>query len=381
MITQLGRVCKAVRAAMCGGGSKGFDVRVLMVTLIVVCSLLLGGQLASAQTSVHVVQPGETLNLIALRVYGNAGLWPTIYEANRVLIGADPNLILPGAQLVIPQLIYQSHGVEGGVAAGSSSTQYYTVQPGDTLQSIAVRHYGYGASWLPIYEANRVVIANVDSLRIGEVLALPAVGRQAVQQVQAVQQGALTEEVAAAYNVLPGQYIGYYTLVPGDTLVRISERFYGTWVYWPTIYEINRGALGPNPNSPPVGAVIALPALRANPLNVQQQIAQQVPRVFVAIAPVVRPAFVPAPAPQQPQPQPLLVEPGRQIALPIRTFGIDGPQAGGTHTVQAGETLVTIAQAAYGNGNAWSRIYKANIELIGANPANVPVGTALSIPN
>jgi len=31
-----------------------------------------------------------------------AGFWPRVYEANRPLIGDDPNLILPGQQLTIP---------------------------------------------------------------------------------------------------------------------------------------------------------------------------------------------------------------------------------------------------------------------------------------
>ena len=31
-----------------------------------------------------------------------AGFWPRVYEANRPLIGEDPNLILPGQQLTIP---------------------------------------------------------------------------------------------------------------------------------------------------------------------------------------------------------------------------------------------------------------------------------------
>lgn len=32
-----------------------------------------------------------------------AGFWPRIYQANRALIGDDPNLILPGQQLAIPE--------------------------------------------------------------------------------------------------------------------------------------------------------------------------------------------------------------------------------------------------------------------------------------
>jgi nucleoid-associated protein YgaU len=52
---------------------------------------------------IYVVQPGDNLSSIALRAYGNAGAWPTIYYANAGIIGANPNLILPGQQLQLPR--------------------------------------------------------------------------------------------------------------------------------------------------------------------------------------------------------------------------------------------------------------------------------------
>jgi hypothetical protein len=52
--------------------------------------------------NVHVVQKGEWLSKIAARWYGDMFLWPLIFDANRQLIGQDPNLIRPGQKLVIP---------------------------------------------------------------------------------------------------------------------------------------------------------------------------------------------------------------------------------------------------------------------------------------
>jgi nucleoid-associated protein YgaU len=45
---------------------------------------------------------GSTLSGIAQIMYGNAGLWPRIYDANRAKIGNNPNLIYAGTVLVIP---------------------------------------------------------------------------------------------------------------------------------------------------------------------------------------------------------------------------------------------------------------------------------------
>lgn len=50
----------------------------------------------------HRVNAADTLATIAKQYYGNQGLWQLIYEANRNLLGDDPNAIPVGAELVIP---------------------------------------------------------------------------------------------------------------------------------------------------------------------------------------------------------------------------------------------------------------------------------------
>ena len=49
----------------------------------------------------------------------------------------------------------------------------YTVRPGDTLSSIAVRFYGNPADWKWLYQANRSVIHNPNVIVPGEVLNVP----------------------------------------------------------------------------------------------------------------------------------------------------------------------------------------------------------------
>ena len=48
-----------------------------------------------------MVQPGDSLSAIALKIYGNAMRYPEIFEANRDQL-SDPNLIYPGQKLRIP---------------------------------------------------------------------------------------------------------------------------------------------------------------------------------------------------------------------------------------------------------------------------------------
>lgn len=50
----------------------------------------------------YVVASGDCLWNIAKRIYGNGADWPKIYNANKSIIGADPNVIKTGQKLVIP---------------------------------------------------------------------------------------------------------------------------------------------------------------------------------------------------------------------------------------------------------------------------------------
>ena len=53
------------------------------------------------QPVVHIVQSGENLSAIALAAYGNAALWPRIYEANKDKI-KNPSNLSAGMELIIP---------------------------------------------------------------------------------------------------------------------------------------------------------------------------------------------------------------------------------------------------------------------------------------
>jgi|JI81BgreenRNA_FD_contig_61_702946_length_623_multi_14_in_0_out_0_1 nucleoid-associated protein YgaU len=52
---------------------------------------------------VYVVQPGDTLWGIAQEQLGNGALYMEIYNANKAVIGSNPDLIKVGMELVIPR--------------------------------------------------------------------------------------------------------------------------------------------------------------------------------------------------------------------------------------------------------------------------------------
>lgn len=55
-----------------------------------------------AQPNYYIVQDDDYLSKIAKKVYGDAKRWPEIYEANKAIIGDNPNIIHAGQKLRIP---------------------------------------------------------------------------------------------------------------------------------------------------------------------------------------------------------------------------------------------------------------------------------------
>ena len=56
-----------------------------------------------AAEETYTVKKGDSLSKIAKRVYGDAQQWRKIYDANRTLIGDNPDLIHPGQSLKLPR--------------------------------------------------------------------------------------------------------------------------------------------------------------------------------------------------------------------------------------------------------------------------------------
>lgn len=50
----------------------------------------------------YTVKAGDTLSKIAKKIYGDETAYQKIYEANKALIGKDPNNIKVGQELKIP---------------------------------------------------------------------------------------------------------------------------------------------------------------------------------------------------------------------------------------------------------------------------------------
>lgn len=124
--------------------------RMLFVCLFAALIMVLSTPVMAASGTVHIVQPGQTLEGIA-RWYG-VDMW-SLARANGL---ANPNYIYVGQRLTIP------------ASTPIVPTGTYVVQPGDTLYSIARR---YGVTVWAIAQANGIY--NLSWIYVGQTLVIP----------------------------------------------------------------------------------------------------------------------------------------------------------------------------------------------------------------
>ena len=114
--------------------------------------------------------------------------------------------------------------------ADTEFPKQYTVAKGDHLWGIATSFYNDGYKWTVLAAENNV--QNPDIILPGQNLTIPEPRDQT------------------------------YTVIAGDTLWGISERFYGTGFKWTIIRDANPGAIGVLPNGNPLivpGQVLKIP--------------------------------------------------------------------------------------------------------------------------
>lgn len=136
-------------------------------------------QSPSESLRIYVVRPGDTLSSIASQELGSVSLADNIFLLNRDVI-ADPDHLLVGIKIRLPirEGAYgQGDAANGGAGIGRRPTyglgRTHVVTRGDTLSSIAQRYYGSSSAWRFLYEANKNVVPNPNTLSVGVELSIP----------------------------------------------------------------------------------------------------------------------------------------------------------------------------------------------------------------
>jgi nucleoid-associated protein YgaU len=170
------------------------------------------GQIPSPYSD-YTTQAGDTLSGIAQRAYndGSQPYWMAIYRMNQSTIGNDPNVISPGMLLWIPRF-----------AASPQEDNFYIVQAGDTLSSIAQQVYNDGSQpyWRTIYLVNQYEIGDDPNvIHPGQPLYLPVIS-----------------------NPNPG-VDAFYIVQAGDTLSSIAQQVYKDGNSWSYIRDDNMNVI------------------------------------------------------------------------------------------------------------------------------------------
>lgn len=133
----------------------------------------------------HRIANGETLDVIAKRLYGRASAASEILAANP---GLNPRRMKVGTELKLPRpptlktrampetaAVSRPAAVVGGTASATpaSNAAVHVVRSKDSLGSIARTRYGSENAWRKIYDANRDKLKSPDKLVVGMKLRLP----------------------------------------------------------------------------------------------------------------------------------------------------------------------------------------------------------------
>ena len=198
---------------------KGVFVLIVAVALVSFLPAPVSAAPRPTDTVVHVVQWGETLQIIARR-YGTT--YTAIASANNL---RNPNFVYAGQRLVIPT---------SASAPSAGSSGVCIVQRGDTLRTIAARH-GTTVSYL----ASLNGLANPNFIWVGQALKVPSSASAPPSQ----EQGPTTVHVVQR----------------GEFLTRIA------WQYGTTASAIARANNLVNPSLIYVGQRLIIPVAGANP--------------------------------------------------------------------------------------------------------------------
>jgi len=189
---------------------KGVLVLFLVMALLGLSSAPVSAFPKSTDTVVHVVQWGETLQIIARR-YGTT--YAAIASANNL---ANPNFVYAGQRLVIPT---------GAAAPSAGSTGVHVVGRGDTLRSIAAR-YGTTVSYLASING----LPNPDFIWVGQALKVPSTSSptaapqdQGSTVVHIVQRGEFLARIAWRYGTTSSAIASANNLI-NPSLIYVGQR-------------------------------------------------------------------------------------------------------------------------------------------------------------
>ena len=143
-----------------------------------------------------------------------------------------------------------------GPTAGSSTRQgEHIVANGETMSSIAEKHYGDRNKWQLIAKANPLV--DPANMKIGMKLTIPPAPAKSTTAPAPTGPTGPTTPTPAGPTTGAGE--STHTVAAGDTLISLSRSYYGKDGLWELIYDANRALIGDDPAALKVGMKLRIP--------------------------------------------------------------------------------------------------------------------------
>ncbi len=218
----------------------------------------------------------------------------------------------------------------------------HKVELNDNLFSLAKKYYGDAKKWTKIYDANSDVIYDKNSLPIGDDLIIPDVaifGTKVVEESDddLVNSHIVTVAKSTQSNSKSAKQADH-VVAPGDSLYKLSRKYYGNTESWILIYNANQDKIGPG-KVLYVGKHLIIPGstkLVENKKNTSSHI---------------------------------LRSDSSQVKTNSKVY-----------KVKSGDSLYKIAKLHYKDGSKWRKIFDANKKVLNNNSNVVRVGVELIIP-
>ena len=130
-------------------------------------------ELAGATGKSAAARPEDFVDLTFVKELDSSGFIDRLYKDTPVVASPEE----PRGPVVIAKEKPPSPADKTKSVATTTSAaagQGYTVEPGDTLSSLALRHYGNALKWEKIFQANKGTMKNPDYIYVGQMIIIPS---------------------------------------------------------------------------------------------------------------------------------------------------------------------------------------------------------------
>jgi len=139
-------------------------------------------ELATRDPKIKVARPEEFVDLTFIKELDSSGFIDRLYKTQPAVASEEKPRPTPALITVKEKSAPATEKARPGGGAAESTAKFtspdglrqYTVERGDTLSYLALRHYGDPFKWEKIYEANKETMKNPHYIYVGQRIIIPS---------------------------------------------------------------------------------------------------------------------------------------------------------------------------------------------------------------